>query len=121
MSEIDALRERGELPTGVMLEVQVDMADGEHYLSDAGDGTHYTRTDTLPRWRTVGVDGMPRASLEVHAVFREAWGNETWVGVKPMWTDGNDWVNGSGILIPPQPTDRYIPLSELTRLPGGAT
>ena len=88
------------------------------YAPTTGDGTHYTRTDTLPRWRTVAVDGMPEED-DHFAVDRGE-------GVQPMWAEddvgfhGIDaWVDQQGGTWEADPTDRYIPLSELTRLPGG--
>ena len=76
-------------------------------------GTHYTRTDTLPNWRTVAVDGMPEEGAEClltsehHDGFYLARAYEThWMldggGSNRVWSG-----------------DEYLILSELARLPGG--
>jgi hypothetical protein len=84
---------------------------------------HYTRTDTLPRWRTVGVDGMPEGpvllivegicDLEEWRYFQVAVATED-----GQWASGRR--GGDTHYDKASPTDRYIPLADLALLPGGS-
>lgn len=76
-----------------------------------------------PHWRTVEVDGMPSPyegseTTDDILINREGEiGKGWWDFAAGRWCCDNDMIDYS----PSNRTDRWIPLSELRGLPGGAT
>ena len=77
----------------------------------------WVRYDDVPAWRTVGEHGMP-SPLHLNVVVFAS-GEPTRLVYSGRMGKGRDaWVYNHE-RVGPRPGDRYIPLSELLRLPGG--
>jgi hypothetical protein len=92
-----------------------DLSMGEDALRALCDVVN--AADTLPRWRTVAVDGMP--VVGEHDDQRFIVERDTGE-LDMLWAVGEGWVDAGGWTRPVFPTDRYIPLAELALLPGGS-